>query len=247
MGKNSLIEWTRDTWNPWHGCKKVSPGCKFCYMYRDKEKYGQDGSDIQRSKTKFDAPLKWEEPTIIFTCSWSDWFIEEADEWRAEAWRIIKNTPRHIYQILTKRPERILQNLPPDWGDGYKNVWLGVSIENQAQFHRKYGLDEVPAKVKFISFEPLIGGIETSDLNNIDWIIIGGESGNDEGKWKYRPCEIDWMEYLVNDGFAWGCRVFVKQLGTHLAKELDMSDRHGKTFDEFPLGLRHREMPSIKK
>lgn len=216
-------------------------------MYRDKEKYGQDGSDIQRSKTKFDAPLKWEEPTIIFTCSWSDWFIEEADEWRAEAWRIIKNTPRHIYQILTKRPERILQNLPPDWGDGYKNVWLGVSIENQAQFHRKYGLDEVPAKVKFISFEPLIGGIETSDLNNIDWIIIGGESGNDEGKWKYRPCEIDWMEYLVNDGFAWGCRVFVKQLGTHLAKELDMSDRHGKTFDEFPLGLRHREMPSIKK
>ena len=111
MAIQSKIQWTNATWNPWHGCKKVSPGCKFCYMYRDKERYNQDPTTVLKSKTKFNAPLQWNEPKLIFTCSWSDWFIEEADQWRAEAWKIIKNTPHHTYQILTKRPERIKDHL----------------------------------------------------------------------------------------------------------------------------------------
>ena len=97
MGNISHIQWTDSTWNPWHGCKKVSDGCKFCYMYRDKERYGQDPTQVTKSKTKFAEPLLWKESRKIFTCSWSDFFIDEADEWRQNAWDIIKATPQHIY------------------------------------------------------------------------------------------------------------------------------------------------------
>jgi protein gp37 len=88
MGEKSAIEWTQNTWNPWQGCHKVSPGCKFCYMYRDKERYGQDPKIVVRSKPPtFNAPLKWKEPALVFTCSWSDWFVEEADDWRTKPGR----------------------------------------------------------------------------------------------------------------------------------------------------------------
>lgn len=243
MSKDSKIQWTESTWNPWHGCKKVSPGCKFCYMFRDKAKYGQDGNFVQISKTKFNEPKKWLDGRMIFTCSWSDWFIEDADEWRSEAWNIIKNTPQHTYQILTKRPERIKDNLPDDWGDGYDNVWLGVSIESDDQYERKYFLDEVPAKIKFISFEPLLSDIMISDLGNIDWIIIGGESGNENGQFKYRECQIEWIENIINDAHAWETQVFVKQLGTFLSKQMSLKDRHGGNLKEWPIDLQVREMP----
>src|SRR5688572_27904734 len=81
MGDRTDIAWTQKTWNPWHGCHKVSPGCKFCYMFREKRQYGQDPDVVVKSKTKFNEPLKWKEPSLVFTCSWSDWFIEEADPW----------------------------------------------------------------------------------------------------------------------------------------------------------------------
>lgn len=111
MGENTKIEWTQSSWNPWHGCHKVSAGCKNCYMFRDKARYGQDPNVVVRSKTKFYDPLKWKEPRTIFTCSWSDFFIEEADEWRDEAFAIMALTPQHTYQVLTKRPERMLEYL----------------------------------------------------------------------------------------------------------------------------------------
>jgi protein gp37 len=109
MAHTSKIEWTEATWNPWHGCHKVSAGCKNCYMFRDKAKYGQDPNVVVRSKTRFYDPLKWSEPRTIFTCSWSDFFIEEADPWRDEAFAIMALTPQHTYQVLTKRPERMLE------------------------------------------------------------------------------------------------------------------------------------------
>lgn len=106
----SEIEWTDFTWNPWHGCKKVSDGCKNCYMFRDKKRYGQDPTQVVRSSDKtFYAPLKLKEPQRVFTCSWSDFFIEEADEWRDEAFAIMALTPQITYQVLTKRPERMLE------------------------------------------------------------------------------------------------------------------------------------------
>lgn len=122
MSKSSFIEWTQATWNPWHGCIKVSEGCRYCYMYRDKTRYGQNPKIISKSKTTFDDPLKWAEPQLIFTCSWSDWFIDAADDWRDEAWEIIRKSPHHTFQILTKRPERIADHLPSDWGAGWDNV-----------------------------------------------------------------------------------------------------------------------------
>lgn len=267
MAIESKIQWTNATWNPWHGCKKVSPGCKFCYMYRDKERYNQDPTTVLRSKTKFKEPLSWKEPRLIFTCSWSDWFIEEADEWRTEAWEIIKKTPQHTYQILTKRPERIKDHLPEDWDEGYENVWLGVSIESQDQIGRMDTLYSAPAKTKFLSLEPLIGPIDlfssmtgypTFDdpgnggepvLWGMDWVIIGGESGNETGKYGYRECRLSWIDSLIDQ-----CKdhhtqvpVFVKQLGTHLAKHLKLKDRHGGNIDEWPENLQVREFPETKE
>lgn len=260
MGETSKIQWTNATINYWHGCKKVSPGCKYCYMYRDKEKYGQDGNVIIKTKisTLKSIYKKLTEPSLIFTCSWSDFFIKEADEWRQEAWEDIKSHPQHTYQILTKRPERILECLPKDWGEGYKNVWLGVSIESAEYEHRMDTLQNIPAQTRFISYEPLLG--EVSFLNGlrgdvkewlgderfrtrIHWIIIGGESGNIHGKYKYRPCKLEWIEKILKEAKIYNNPVFVKQLGTHLAKELKLKNRHGGDIEEFPEHLRVRQYP----
>ena len=249
MVRKSKIEWTEVTWNPWHGCKKVSEGCKYCYMYRGKEQYKQNPMIVQKSKTRFNAPLKWHIPTVIFTCSWSDFFIEEADEWRKEAWDIIRRTPYHTYQILTKRPHRALECLPEDWGEGYKNVWLGVSVENEARFwERVPQLRKIPAQTKFLSIEPLIERIEieVSEMETIDWVIIGGESGNDNGKWKYRECKLEWIESIVRELSDTTIAVFVKQLGTHLSKQMGLKDRHGRNILEFPNHLRIRDYPRSK-
>lgn len=266
MAINSKIQWTKATWNPWHGCKKVSEGCKYCYMYRDKDRYGHDPTEVLRSKTKFNAPLKWAEASLIFTCSWSDFFIQEADLWRDEAWDIIRRTPRHTYQILTKRPERIAECLPEDWGEeGYPNVWMGISAETQQNLDRRLPhLLNVPAQVRFISAEPLLeyvnlldaGMVADSPLNDrplVDWVIIGGESGNDTGKWKYRPCEAEWIQNMVMDCQALDIPYFIKQLGTHLAtKVYHLSDRHGGDLKEWPTILTDpsaignpRQMPKI--
>lgn len=191
MAGMSSIEWTQATWNPWHGCTKISPGCKNCYMFRDKVRFGQDPNIVTKSKTTFHDPLYWVEPRLIFTCSWSDWFIHSADSWRGEAWEVIRKTPHHTYQILTKRPERIVENLPHDWGDGWPNVWLGVSIENQKYVSRKDMLVTIPSKLRFISAEPLLGPIDFGSLEGIGWIITGGESGPNA-----RSINLEWVRSI---------------------------------------------------
>lgn len=169
MGKTTGIEWTHRTWNPWQGCTKVSDGCKNCYMYTEKHRYRQNPFVVVRSKTTFYAPLKWKPdkevgqwrtPELVFTCSWSDWFHEAADPWRDEAWDIIRRTPHLTYQILTKRPELIAARLPKDWGnDGWPNVWLGTSVENEKNQGRVPLLLEIPARLHFLSLEPLLGPV----------------------------------------------------------------------------------------
>lgn len=214
---STKIQWTEATWNPWHGCVKVSEGCKFCYMYRNKDMLGQNPTTVLRSKTKFREPLSWKEPTTIFTCSWSDWFIEDADEWRNEAWDIIRKTPQHTYQILTKRPERIKDNLPDYFNELY-NVWIGVSVESQKHVNRISYLNDLHC-ITFVSFEPLIGEITwDKGMNDLDWCIIGGESGNDSGKYIYRPLELYWIEKLINGAKSNNVKCFVKQMGTYQAK-----------------------------
>lgn len=241
------IQWTGGTYNPWYGCKKISEGCKFCYMYRDRDKDGVDPSLVIRSKSEtFNKPLYIETQTLIFTCSWSDFFNSEADEWRPEVWKIMKNTP-HVYQILTKRPERILECLPDDWGEGYENVWLGVSVENQDRLNRIDILSTVPSKTKFVSFEPLLSEIRVSEkhLETIDWAIIGGESGDLEGKHGFRECKLEWIEILVEDLQSENIPVFVKQLGTHIALENNLRDtKKGGKMNELPPHLQIREFPN---
>jgi protein gp37 len=243
--ENTKIQWTESTWNPWHGCSKVSAGCKFCYMFRDKERYGQSPTKVLKSKSMFNQPLKWKEPKIIFTCSWSDWFIEEADAWRDEAWEIIRRTPHHTYQILTKRPERIKDNLP-SFFDELENVWIGVSVESQEFVGRIAYLNELSC-ITFASFEPLLGEIKWNEnMNQLDWCIIGGESGNDNGKYKYRPMEMQWVENLITDVKANHVKCFVKQLGTHQAKILGLKDRHGGNIKEWEEKFQVREFPVRK-
>lgn len=196
MARNTEIVWTDHTWNPWQGCRKVSPGCAHCYMYRDKTRYGHDPATVIRSKPgTFNSPLKWKDPAKVFVCSWSDFFIEDADAWRDDAWEIMRRTPHLTYQLLTKRPENIAARLPHDWP--LPNVWLGVTAENEGQLKNRLPLlMGIPSVVRFVSVEPMLGPIsfrwgnwvdypsgpgtvsnQYDALRAIDWVICGGESG----------------------------------------------------------------------
>jgi protein gp37 len=207
MSETTTISWTDATWNPWRGCDKVSPGCAHCYMFRDQQRYGRNPSIVLRAAdATFRAPLKWKEPRFIFTCSWSDWFHESADPWRDEAWEIVRQTPQHTYQILTKRPERMQERLPwSAFGDPWPNVWLGVSVENQRFAHRARILSGIPAAVRFISAEPLLGDLSLA-LGGINWVIVGGESGPD-----YREMNLDWLAGVVQQCRNADVPVWVKQ------------------------------------
>lgn len=258
MGTNSGIQWTDHTWNVAVGCTKVDEDCKYCYMYRDGEKFGYDAKIVRKTKTVFNLPLRIKEPSKIFTSSLTDFFHPDIDSFRYEAWEIIRQCPQHIFQILTKRPERIAQCLPIDWeyGYNYPNVWLGTSVGSQESIGRMYQLAShiniARCNVLFVSIEPMHTEViidwkkECSGYyfhEAIDWIIVGGESGNETGKYRYRPCKTEWIKKIVDDCNILGIPVFVKQLGTYLAKELKMSDRHGGNIDEFPEYLQVRKFP----
>lgn len=267
MAEKSNIEWTEATWNPWYGCLKVSPGCKFCYMYREMERYGRDPRVVTRSKTKFEDPLTWvrtgKAPKFCFTCSWSDFFIAEADEWRAEAWEIIRKTPQITYQILTKRPERIREHLPADWGlSGYPNVWLGVSAENQEYAdERVHQLLAIPAAIHWVSAEPLLGPIDFNALtvdyshprhtplhasalhretdgnfyqmNRLLDWIVVGGESGPES----RPMEAAWAKQIAQDCAESETQLFMKQMGGKGDKRGDLED--------IPEDLRIRQYPEV--
>ncbi len=252
MAHETGISWTDSTWNPFYGCHKVSEGCKNCYMYRDFSRWGKNPSVVQRAKTVFDSPLKWKDGRLIFTCSLSDFFIEEADSFRNELWAIIKATPQHTYQILTKRPERIKQCLPADWGRGYNNVWLGISVENESRYAERMALfHSVDAVIKFLSVEPLLSGInfyagpigQQIFSKAIDWVIVGGESGNLSGKFTARDCKIQWIDNIIQQCKLSDVPVFVKQLGTILSWDLRLNDKAGAKKEEWPEGLQVQEWP----
>lgn len=234
MGKTTAIEWTQATWNPWIGCHKVSEGCRNCYMFRDQKRYGNDPSVVRRTKpATFDAPLKWAKdpdgPRLVFVCSWSDFLIKEADEWREEALRVIRATPEITYQILTKRPERI----PDTLGDqrGLSNVWMGVSVEDNTQLVRMVELVEWWPRLRWVSAEPLLGPLFMGYLlEAFDWVVAGGESGSN------RRMELDWIRGVRDDCDTYYVPFFFKQWGgtrkvdgTWGGRELD-----GRTWDEMP-------------
>lgn len=271
MAKQSNIEWTDASHNFWHGCRKVSEGCKECYMYREKDRYGQDAKVVLRANpSKFNEPVRWIEPRVVFTCSWSDFFIKDADEWRNDAWAVIEATPQHTWLILTKLPENISERLPLDkFGHSYipANVVLGISAENNKRFLERWNalgkvLNQHKNSRSMVSLEPLLedvsqayqaicdGVFYTDETNKThvlpipDWVIVGGESGNDVGKYGYRPTELVWIEKVVLLSKQFGISVFVKQLGTYLGKAL-ATQRHGKKYEELPETVRIRQFPSF--
>lgn len=281
MGNISEIQWTDGTWNVARGCTKVDADCKYCYMYRQSlndTRYKAD--QVIKTKTVFTLPLHyketkskcWEGNPLIFTSSLTDFFHEDIDSYRDEAWDIIRKCPHLTFQILTKRPERITEHLPDDWGDGWPNVWLGTSIGSNEGMNRFWDLIAIKSQTRFLSLEPLHGPIDLMYpkdvfpngpqmccnghecgciglpidppiIYGIDWVIIGGESGNDVGKYKYRPCDINWIEEIIGACKSVNIPVFVKQIGTYLSKEFGMKDRHGGDFEEFPKSIQFREFP----
>lgn len=258
MAEESKIQWTDNTWNPWVGCDKVSPGCDNCYMFRDQERFGHDPNVLRRTKEgTFNRPLVWHrnltagEKLRIFTCSWSDWFHKDADDWRADAWEIIRQTPNLIYQILTKRPNLIASRLPEDWGDGWDNVWLGVSAENQEWFDRRWrALDHVPAKTKFVSYEPSIGPVSVRQflgqpgnghVGVPDWVIVGGESG--PGARFFDPA---WAKVLIEESADLGFKVFVKQMGKLPVVQANMDWPEGTATERLSPLVPKRQVAKLK-
>ncbi len=217
MAKTTAIEWADSTVNFWQGCSKVSPGCAWCYAERLAKQRGQDFGVLRRtSPATFDAALSWKEPKRIFTCSLSDFFHPDADQWRKDAWDVIKRTPQHTWLILTKRIERVAEHLPRGWGMGWENVWLGTSVESYRYGPRIEALLDTPAAIRFLSCEPLVGPLFLGDHflkrrfaaddprsfrpggRGVDWVIAGGESGGPEDRRLVAPCNQA-TRYLTGD------------------------------------------------
>jgi protein gp37 len=193
----SNIEWTELTWNPVTGCNKISPGCKFCYAETmtkrltamGVEKY-KDGFNLKIHPDTLNIPFTWRKSKVVFVNSMSDLFHPEVPlEFIKAVFSVMNKTPQHIYQVLTKRSDRLLElSSELNWTP---NIWMGVSVENEEYTFRIDDLSNTNAKIKFLSIEPLIGEVSTLNLQQIDWVIVGGESGH-----KARPVYKEWIDYI---------------------------------------------------
>ncbi|MEP2668866.1 MAG: DUF5131 family protein [Cyclobacteriaceae bacterium] len=265
MGASTLISWTDATWNFAVGCSKVDSDCKFCYMYRMSLKGKRyNPKTVRKTTTVFNLPLKLEKPSLVFAPSMSDPFHVDIDSFRHEVFDIIHKCPQHTFQLLTKRPERILDNLPKFWDELRGHVWLGTSIGSPTGLQRAFELLKARkvADTLFLSLEPLHQKLDFKDLHDpasisgddqfeilrkFDWVIIGGESGNESGPYRYRPCQLDWIETIVEQCMEAKVPVYVKQLGTYLSGQLGLKHRHGEDIEEWPEHLRIRQMPYCYK
>lgn len=231
------IEWTQVTWNPITGCSKISEGCKNCYAERMskrlkamKNKRYLNGFNVTIHKDLFEEPLKWKKSKIVFVNSMSDIFHKDLpDDTILELFKVMNKAQQHIFQVLTKRPER-LKNLSNkiSWTD---NIWLGVTVENQENINRIEILKKTKAKIKFISFEPLLSEISNLNLDKIDWAIVGGESGPGA-----REIKKDWVIKIKEQCRKYNVKFFFKQWGGINKK------KNGRLLD----GKEYNEMPDIR-
>ena len=242
MTTQSAIEWTEQTWNPVTGCTKISPGCKHCYaetMARRLKAMGvrgyENGFQLTLLPERLNQPLQRRKPTVYFVNSMSDLFHEEVpDEFIQQVFDVIKRTPQHTYQVLTKRADRL-----PLFFDKYDtptNAWIGVSVEN-----KKYGLPridnlrKIPAQIRFLSVEPLLEDLGEIDLREIHWVIVGGESGP-----KARPMKQKWVLNIQQQCEQQNVAFFFKQWGgwgadgKKRAKKQNGRTLLGKTWDRMP-------------
>jgi protein gp37 len=234
MAQSTSIEWTQATWNPVTGCTKVSPGCKHCYaarMANRLEAMGQpryaNGFRVTLQHDLVELPLSWRKPRKIFVNSMSDLFHDAVPiDFIRRVFSVMESAGHHQFQVLTKRAERLhsLRHVLP-WP---RNVWMGVSVENERYLERVSRLAEVPAAVRFLSLEPLLGPLPFLPLENIDWVIVGGESGPGA-----RPMHAEWVREIRSQCREWGVPFFFKQWGgTRKARTGRTLD--GKIWDEFP-------------
>ncbi len=239
MSDGSKIEWTDATWNPVRGCTKISPGCKHCYAETFSERFRgvpghpfERGFDLRLVPERLDEPFRWSSPRMVFVNSMSDLFHESVpDEYILTVTRVMLAADWHIYQVLTKRAERmasLLENRLRDAATA-RHIWWGVSVENQKHgLPRISALQSSPAQVKFLSVEPLLEDLGVVDLTNIDWAIVGGESGP-----KARPIRPEWVRSLRDQCHRAGVPFFFKQWGgvqkSKTGRRLD-----GRTHSEFP-------------
>jgi protein gp37 len=244
----TTIEWTDATWNPVAGCSVVSPGCTNCYAMRmaarleamGVEKYKgltrkSGGRSVWTGKIRLDeaalsAPKRWRGRRLIFVNSMSDLFHDAVPvDFIHKVWMVMKETPQHTYQILTKRPDRMADILSNDERfDRLPNVWLGTSVESSEVFERVEHLRLTPAAVRFISFEPLLGSVADVDLTGINWAIVGGESGP-----KARAIEVTWVEEIEALCRRHSAAFFFKQWGGTNKKQAGR-ELNGRIYDEMP-------------
>jgi protein gp37 len=234
MAQNSSIEWTEATWNPVTGCTKISPGCKFCYAERmakrlramGQQRY-RDGFKLTLQPDVVDMPLRWKKPRVIFVNSMSDLFHKHVPlDYIQRCFDVMQQASWHTFQVLTKRADRlaaVAAVLP--WPE---NVWMGVSVENADYLDRVRHLQTVPAHVRFLSVEPLLGPIPHLPLDGIHWVIVGGESGPGA-----RPMDPAWVRDLRDQCQSANVHFFFKQWGG-VQKSRTGRDLDERTWDEMP-------------
>ena len=254
MGETQ-IEWTDATWNPVAGCSMASAGCTNCYameMARRLEAMGTDkyvgltqksgkrtvwNGVVREDMQALSLPYRWKKSRKIFVNSMSDLFHEKvSDSFILSVWQVMRDTPHHCYQILTKRPERMAKLVSSQIDDVLPNVWLGTSVENRDTVNRIEYLQAVPAIIRFISFEPLIGPVGGAlDLRGIHWAIVGGESGR-----AARPIQERWIDEIYMECIKTNTAFFFKQWGTwgkdnkKRSKKANGREYRGRTWDEMP-------------
>lgn len=227
MAENSKIGWTDHTMNFWWGCHKVSTECTHCYIDGIMRRAGREPFHGPMRTVHWEKPFRWDRRAAeggrrlrIFTCSMSDFFHPGADPWRGEAWDIIRGCSNLDWLVLTKRPELIPERLPADWGDGYPNVWLGVTCGVRASLERLEILKTIPAVVRFVSAEPLLEGVDFRPHldGSIHWIITGCEQA---GAGRRRPMDLGWVRDIDGQCREAGVAHFFKQRyeGTRIAHD----------------------------
>lgn len=238
--ENSNINWTDHTWNPWIGCRHVSAECDHCYAdTMVTNRMGRDFGKVQRTKT-WKEPLKWDhkapalEPQLgrrvrVFCASLTDFFIQDSDSWRDEAWEVIRRCTHLDWLILTKRPALIASRLPADWGSGWPHVWLGTTCGVRSSYSRLDDLRAIPAAVRFISAEPLLESLADIDLNGFHWLIAGGESGSG-----FRRMDEAWATELRDKCKEAGIGFHFKQHAAFRPGQLPVLH-----------GVRHAEPPNV--
>ncbi|MBM3342986.1 MAG: phage Gp37/Gp68 family protein [Betaproteobacteria bacterium] len=234
MAGRSSIEWTEMTWNPVTGCVKISQGCKHCYAERMAKRLQAMGSSRYPDGFRptlhedlVERPLQWRQPRTVFVNSMSDLFQDAVPvEFIQRVFKTMAASPQHTYQVLTKRAGRLAKLTPRlPWP---ANVWMGVSVEDARVLHRVDNLRHVPAAVRFLSCEPLIGPLGDLDLNGIHWVIVGGESGP-----KARPMREEWAQEIRENCESCGVAFFFKQWGG-VRKDKSGRKLNGRTYDAMP-------------